>query len=97
LTWIAGAAGLVGLALYRRVRARGPAPAVPSGDPRAQELRRKLDESRSLLEERDEFEAAETPVDEADAAAHPVEERRRRVHEGARAAARQMRSAADRD
>ena len=71
-------------------------------DPRAEELRQKLDESRAVVDERDEFEAGETPVDEADPGeavddrrrADPdaaVEDRRQSVHERGRAAAEQMR------
>ena len=94
LGWIGGAVG--GFALWRlltRRRARTPESApAPDPDARAEELRRKLDESRALVEERDDFEAAETPVDAADAEAAGVDERRRRVHEDARAAAREMRS-----
>ena len=44
------------------------------------------DESRALVDEREEFESAETPVDEAE-----VDDRRRAVHERGRAAADQMR------
>jgi hypothetical protein len=82
--WLAGAVGLAGAVAYRRLR-RGRAPAE---DSRAAELRRKLDESRALVEEREEFEAAETTVDEAEP---EVGERRRAVHERGRAAAREMR------
>ena len=62
----------------------------PGPDPRAEELRRKLAESRSIVEEREEFEAAETPVDRAEPAPE-LDERRRRVHERARGTARKMR------
>jgi len=65
---------------------------APTGaDPRAEELRRKLDESRSIVEERDEFEGAELTVDRAEPAPEDPESRRRAVHESARAAAEQMR------
>ena len=78
--------------LARMLRPRRRAPAFePGPDPRAAELRRKLAESRSIVSEREEFEAAETPVDEADAAQEQVEDRRRQVHEEGRAAARRMR------
>ena len=75
--WLAatlGFAGLVGyraLAWRRRLRADAQvAPEADSGtDPRADELRRKLAESKEIVAERDEFEAAETTVDEAGLAA----------------------------
>ena len=63
---------------------------APGEDPRAEELRQKLDESRAVVDERDEFEAGETPVDQADPDA-AVEDRRQSVHERGRAAAEQMR------
>ena len=83
LGWLAGAVGAV--AAVRRLRRRP----VHDGDPRAAELRRKLDESRTLVEERDEFEAAETPVDAAGDT--EPEARRKAVHESGRAAAERMR------
>ena len=61
LAWLTGAVGLVAAVAYRKLRGR-PA----SEDRRAAELRRRLDESRTLVQERDEFEAAETPVDAAE-------------------------------
>jgi hypothetical protein len=85
--WLAGAAGAA-IAVYRKLRpAPAPAPA-PAEDPRADELRRKLEESRTVAEEQHEEVAAsaETPVDEAD-----VESRRAAVHERARSAADEMR------
>jgi hypothetical protein len=84
LAWLS-AVGVAGLAAYRRLRRR-PAPAV---DARAEELRRKLDESRSLVDEREEFESAETTVDAAEPA--QVDERRRAVYERGRSAAEEMR------
>ena len=90
IAWLAGAVGVVGAAAYRALR-RTEAPA--GDDPRAEELRRKLDESRTIVEERDEFEAAETPVDEVTGpGAQPeVEDRRKAVHERGRAASDEMR------
>jgi hypothetical protein len=85
IAWLAGAAG-AGVAVYRKLR-RSP---VPAEDPRAEELRRKLDESRTIVEEREEFEAAETPVDEVTGPGE-VEDRRKAVHERGRAAADEMR------
>ena len=82
--WLAGAAGAA-IAAYRKLR---PAPSsAPADDPRADELRRKLDESRTVAEEQhEEVASPETPVDEAD-----VESRRAAVHERGRAATDEMR------
>jgi hypothetical protein len=80
----AAAIGAVSARLLRRKRAE----ARP--DPRADELRQRLDESRSVAAEREEFEAAETPVDEAEPV-QGVDERRRELHERARSAAEEMR------
>jgi hypothetical protein len=84
--WLAGAAG-AGIALYRRLRRPALAPA-PLEDPRAAELRERLDESRALVHEREEFEEAETPVDQTEP---ELADRRRAVHERGRSAAEQMR------
>jgi hypothetical protein len=65
---------------------------TPAGaDPRADELRRKLEESRSIVEERDEFEGAELTVDLAEPAPEDPEARRRAVHDSARATVDEMR------
>jgi hypothetical protein len=96
LTWLSGVAG--GVALYRLFSQRAhvpvalpPAPDEPP-DPRAEELRAKLAESRVLVDERDEFEAAETTVDtEVEPPRESPDERRRRVHERGHAAASRMR------
>jgi len=87
MAWLGGALGVAGAAAYRALRRR-PVP-VPPADPRAEELRQRLDESRALVGEREEFESAETPVDQAEPA--DVTDRRRAVHERGRAAAEQMR------
>jgi hypothetical protein len=60
-------------------------------DPRAEELRRKLEESRSIVEERDEFEGAELTVDRAEPAPEDPETRRRAVHDEGRATVERMR------
>jgi hypothetical protein len=79
--WLVGLAG--GAAAYRAFK-RAPQPAV---DPAA-ELKEKLAEARAAGDDREAFEAGETPVDEvADAG---VDERRRSVHERARAAIDEM-------
>jgi hypothetical protein len=85
--WLLGAFALFGF-LRRRQQ---PAPTQDeTPDPRAEELRRKLAESRAIVDEREEFEAAETPVDQAEPLGDP-EARRRAVHESGRAAAERMR------
>jgi hypothetical protein len=86
--WLAGAAGAA-IAVYRRMR-RAPVAPAPVEDPRAAELRDRLEESRAVVDERDEFESAETPVDQVEADSSP-EERRHAVHERGRAASEQMR------
>jgi hypothetical protein len=86
LTWVAGAVGAAGVA-YRALRRRTEPAGEPAADPRAEELRRKLDVSKGLAGEREEFEAGETPVDDA----QPLEEKRAAVHARGRAAADEMR------
>jgi hypothetical protein len=84
LAWLFGGFALLG---FLRRRCEPPAGA----DPRAEELRRKLEESRSIVEEREEFEGAEIPVDEVEPAPEDPEARRRAVHEEGRATAERMR------
>jgi hypothetical protein len=84
VAWLLGGFALFGFLRRRREPAAGL-------DPRAEELRRKLKESRSIVEERDEFEGAETTVDQVEPAPEDPETRRRAVHEAGRAAAEQMR------
>jgi hypothetical protein len=96
LTLLSGA--IAGFGLYRIVASRRrrplyerpPEPPESPDDPRAEELRRKLAESRPIVEEREEFEAAETPVDRAETAPE-VDTRRKRVHEEGRRTAERMR------
>jgi MYXO-CTERM domain-containing protein len=83
LAWMFG-----GFALFGFLRRRREVPSAP--DPRADELRRKLAESRSIVEERDEFEAAEVTVDRTEPALDP-ESRRRAVHDNGRATVERMR------
>jgi hypothetical protein len=85
LAWLFGAVAVFGFLRRRREPAAGEA------DPRAEELRRKLDESRSIVDERDEFEGAEVTVDLAEPAPEDPESRRRAVHDSARATVEQMR------
>ena len=83
--WLLGVFALLGFLRRRRE------PAVAGADPRADELRRKLDESRALVEERDEFESAELTVDLAEPVPEDPESRRQAVHEAGRAAVERMR------
>jgi hypothetical protein len=94
LAWLAGGIAVASAAVYRLVKARGrPHPPEaeapePEPDPRAEELRRRIAESRAIVEERDEFEQAETTVDRADP---DIDVRRRSVHEHGRATVDEMR------
>jgi len=87
------------VALYRaltrqRVTAAPTVVDAPAADPRADELRARLAESRTLVDERDEFERGETTVDAAEPAGSP-DDRRRVVHERGRAVADEMRGGGD--
>ncbi len=86
-TWLAGVVG--GAAVYRAFRRRsGPA---QEPDARADELRAKLAQAREAGDDRDSFEAGETPVDQVDVTpAEDLETRRRSVHDKARAAIDEM-------
>jgi hypothetical protein len=85
--WLAGAAGAA-IAAYKRLRRPTPVSGEVE-DPRAADLRQRLEESRALADEREEFESGETPIDQAEPAG--IEDRRRAVHERGRAAAENMR------
>jgi hypothetical protein len=75
---------LGGLVLLRAWLTRRRTREAPAGiDPRADELRRRLDESRAIVEEPEDFTSGETPVD--------AEERRRDVHASGRSAIDEMR------
>ena len=96
--WLAGAAGAA-IAAWKRFRGAPEAEPEPAEDPRAEELRRKLEESRTVAEEQHEEAASpETPVDEAEPVAESeagVEDRRAAVHERGRAAAEEMRGSSE--
>jgi hypothetical protein len=83
--WLLG-----GFALLGFLR-RGREPVVAELDPRAEELRRKLAESRPIVEERDELEGAEPTIDLAEPAPEDPESRRRTVHEAGRETVERMR------
>ena len=88
--WLAGAAGAA-IAAWKRFRHEPVTTSAPADDPRAEELRRRLDESRTVAEEQHEEAASpETPVDSVDADAS-VEVRRAAVHQRAQDAADEMR------
>ena len=87
---MAGAAGAA-IAAWRRFRHAPEHASEPAEDPRAEELRRKLDDSRTVVEEQHEEAASpETPVDALDADAS-VEVRLAAVHQRAQDAADEMR------
>jgi hypothetical protein len=92
LAFLTGGAALGLAALWRTVR-RKPPPEEPV-DPRAEALRARLDESRAVVEDREEFEAAETTVDAVEAVPDP-DERRRAVHAEGREAVDRMRRASE--
>jgi hypothetical protein len=91
LAWLAGALGLAGA--YKTLKQHPEPAAGEAPDPRADELRRRIEEAKPLVEEHEQevFESGEQPVDEAD-----PEAKRRSVHERARAAADEMRGESDR-
>ena len=84
IAWLAAAAGVAGAAAYRTLRRKQ----ASETDPRAEELRRKLDESRPEEDEREV--PAEPTIDQAEADPG-VEDKREAVHERGRAAAEEMR------
>ena len=91
LAWVAGGVGVGAALVYRWFRRPPlPAPTIETADPRAEELRSRIAESRALVDEREEFEAGETPVDRAEPV-EPVDERRRHVHERGQSAVERMR------
>ena len=77
-------------ALWRKLRRRPAAEPVEGPDPRAGELRARLDESRAVVDDREEFEGAETTVDAAEAVPDP-DERRRAAHAEGRSVVDRMR------
>jgi hypothetical protein len=68
-------------ALWRTIRRRPPGwVEIEPVDPRAEELRQRLEEARPVVGEREEFEAAETTVDTVESVPEDPEARRRAVH-----------------
>jgi hypothetical protein len=80
---------VAGAAAYRALVRRPPATAVP--EPHAEALKTKLAEARVAADDREEFEAAETPIDQAESVPPELAERRRSVHDRGRDMADQMR------
>jgi hypothetical protein len=100
---LAGAAAAV---IFGRKSARVPDKVAPPADPRADELRRKLDEARQADVDESEFTVAgmgaetiiaEEPRRREPPPANEFEAMRRRVHEEGRAAAEEMRRRAETD
>jgi hypothetical protein len=91
---LAGIAGVLGISWLLRKRReaveqdaaveRTDEP-VPAADPRAEELRARIEEAKAAGDDRDDFEAGETTVDADDPAALDPSARRAAVHEAARA------------
>src|SRR4051794_10195968 len=92
LAWLAGAAGIVGLLRARRRHAE-PVPEI-GPDPRAEELRRRLEGATPPAPPPDGAEPADTPVDEAPDPVPAPDGRRADVHARARAAIEEMRGSA---
>jgi hypothetical protein len=84
LGWMVAGFGLAAAAASRFLRPRAP---VAEPDSRADELRQRIAESRAVVDERDAFEEADTPVNEAP----DPQARSREVHERGRAAIDRMR------
>ena len=81
LAFLTGGLALSVAALWRMIRRRPPGwVELEPVDPRAEELRQRLEESRPVVEEREEFEAAETTVDAVEPVPADPEARRRAVH-----------------
>ena len=89
LALLVGGAVVAGAAAYRALTRRPPAPAAP--EPHVEALKTKLAEARVAADDRDEFEAAETPIDQAESVPAEIAERRQSVHARGREAAEQMR------
>jgi hypothetical protein len=89
LALLLGGAVIAGAAAYRAVTRRPPAPVLP--EPHAEALKARLAESRAVVEEREEFESAETPIDQAEPIPTELGDRRRSVHDRGRQVAEEMR------
>ena len=91
LAFLTGGIALAAAAFWRKLRRRPPGWVEPVPvDPRAEELRQRLADSRPVVEEREEFEATETPVDTVEAVPEDPETRRRAVHAEGRSTVERM-------
>jgi hypothetical protein len=94
LALVLGGASFAGAAAYRRLR-RKPNPPASVAEEHADQLRAKLAESRVVVDDREEFESAETPVDLAEDVVSPDPgDRRQAVHNRGRHVAEEMRRGA---
>ena len=92
LAFLLGGAVVAGAAAYRALTRRPPAPVVP--EPHVEALKARLAESKAVAQDREEFEARETPVDEAEPIPTELGDRRRSVHDRGRQVAEEMRRGA---
>jgi hypothetical protein len=96
LAFLTGGFAVAVAALWRTIRRRPPGWVdLEPIDPRAEELRRRLEESRPVVEDRDEFEAGETTVDAVEAGPEDHEARRKAVHAEGRSTVERMQSPTD--
>jgi hypothetical protein len=93
LALLLGGAVVAGAAAYRVLTRRPPAPVLP--EPHVEALKSKLAESRVVVDEREEFEAAETPIDDVEPVPSELGDRRRSVHDRGRQVAEEMRRGAN--
>jgi hypothetical protein len=89
LALIVGGAVVAGAAAYRALTRRPPAPVVP--EPHVEAMKARVAEARAVVDDREEFEGAETPIDQAEMVPAELGDRRRSVHERGRQAAEEMR------
>jgi hypothetical protein len=98
LALLTGGVAVAAAALWRRIRRRPPGwVEIEPVDHRADELRRRLDESRAVVDDREEFEGAETTVDAVEDVPADPAERRRAVHAEGRDAVERMRGSTRED
>jgi len=92
LAFVAGGIAVALAASWRTIRRRPPGWVdLEPIDPRAEELRRRLEESRPVVEDREEFEAAETTVDVVETVPDDPAARRKAVHAEGRSIVERMR------